>query len=158
MLMAIDRTVLSQYSWHPRVLIWLNTITSLFTAAERQMMEALACPVEVGSLHTLRLESINSFLNHSTNVLLTNHSFGKSVRTSTLCMTQVIFPTTVYRHIISLINSLYHNCSDAWQIKRNQPRLQKNYSRPPQVWFILGSNFQMPEGTTFICTNNRTQV
>jgi hypothetical protein len=24
--------------------------------------------------------------------------------------------------------------------------------------FILGSNFQMPEGTTFICTNNSTQV
>ena len=27
---------------------------------------------------------------------------------------------------------------------------------PPQVWFILGSNLQMPEGTTFICTNNST--
>ena len=35
--------------------------------------------------------------------------------------------------------------------------LRKN-CRPPQVWFILGSNFQTPEGTTFICTNNSTQV
>jgi hypothetical protein len=25
--------------------------------------------------------------------------------------------------------------------------------RPWQVWFILGSNLQTPEGTTFICTN-----
>ena len=31
-------------------------------------------------------------------------------------------------------------------------------SRPPQVWFILGNNFQTPERTTFICTNNSTQV
>jgi hypothetical protein len=45
----------------------------------------------------------NSFFNHSTNFLLTNYGFGKSVRTSTLCMTQVIFPTIVYRQIISLI-------------------------------------------------------
>ena len=44
----------------------------------------------------------NSFFNHSTNFLL-NYSFGKSVRTSTLCTTQVIFPTIVYRQIISLI-------------------------------------------------------
>ena len=43
------------------------------------------------------------FFNHSTNFLLTNYSFGKSVRTSTLCVTQVIFPTIVYRQIISLI-------------------------------------------------------
>ncbi|CDQ77890.1 unnamed protein product [Oncorhynchus mykiss] len=35
----------------------------------------------------------NSLFNHSTNVLLTNYSFGKLVWTSTLCMTQVIFPT-----------------------------------------------------------------
>ena len=45
----------------------------------------------------------NTFFNHSTNFLLTNYSFGKSVRTSTLCTTQVIFPTIVYRQIISLI-------------------------------------------------------
>ena len=30
------------------------------------------------------------FFNHSTNVLLTNYSFGKSVRTSTLCMISLI--------------------------------------------------------------------
>ena len=58
--------------------------------------------VEVGSLHTLRSHS-NLFFNLSTNFLLTNYSFGKSVRTSTLCMTQVIFPTIVYRQSISLI-------------------------------------------------------
>ena len=44
------------------------------------------------------------FFNHCIHFLLTNYSFGKSVRTSTLCMTQVIFPTIVYRQIISLIN------------------------------------------------------
>uniref|UniRef100_A0A8C8LME5 RNA/RNP complex-1-interacting phosphatase n=1 Tax=Oncorhynchus tshawytscha TaxID=74940 RepID=A0A8C8LME5_ONCTS len=38
------------------------------------------------------------------------------------------------------------------------PRPQKKNCRPPHVWFILGSNFQMPEGTTFICTNNSMQV
>ncbi|CDQ82341.1 unnamed protein product [Oncorhynchus mykiss] len=36
--------------------------------------------------------------------------------------------------------------------------LRKKDCRPPQVWFILGSNFQTPEGTTFICTNNSTKV
>ena len=45
---------------------------------------------------------INLFFNHSTNVLLTNYSFGRSVRTSTLCMTQVIFKQ-LFREIISLI-------------------------------------------------------
>ena len=39
-----------------------------------------SCTVEVRSLHTLRLESLTKFL-------LTNYSFGKAVRTSTLCMT-----------------------------------------------------------------------
>jgi hypothetical protein len=33
----------------------------------------------------------------------TNYSFGKLFRTSTLCMTQVIFPTIVYIQIISLV-------------------------------------------------------
>jgi hypothetical protein len=37
-----------------------------------------------------------------TNFLLTNYSFGKSVRTSTLCMMQVIFPAIVYSDIICL--------------------------------------------------------
>ena len=41
---------------------------------------------------------------------------------------------------------------------RQDLRKQKTNCRPAQVWFILGSNFQMPEGTTFICTNNSTQV
>jgi hypothetical protein len=38
-----------------------------------------------------------------TSFLFSNYSFCKSVRISTLCMTQVIFPTIVYRQIISLI-------------------------------------------------------
>ena len=58
---------------------------------------------EVGCLHTNRLESLKHIFQPSTNFLLTNYSFGKLVRTSTLCMTQVIFPTIVYRQIISLI-------------------------------------------------------
>ena len=56
---------------------------------------------------------------------------------------------------------LQTQCLFAWhngKIKRNQSRPQKNNCRPPQVWFILGSNFQTPEGTTFICTNNSMQV
>ena len=52
---------------------------------------------EVRSLHALILESLKLIFNHSTNFLLTNYSFGKSVRTSTLCMTHVIFPTIVDR-------------------------------------------------------------
>ena len=66
--------------------------------------------IEVGSLHTLRLESLKLVFNHSTNFLLTNYSFDKSVRTSTLCMTQVLFLTIVYRHYFTY-NSLYHNSS-----------------------------------------------
>ena len=56
---------------------------------------------------------------------------------------------------------LQTHCLFAWhhgEIKRNQPRPQKINCRPPQVWFILGRNFQTPEGTTCICTNNSTQV
>ena len=59
--------------------------------------------VEVRRLHTLRLESLKLVFNHSTNFLLTNYSFGESVRTSNLCLAQVIFPTIVYRQIISLV-------------------------------------------------------
>ena len=154
--------------------------------------------VEVKSLRTLRLESLNSYFNHSTHFLLTNYSFGKSVRTSTLCMTQVIFPTIVYRLIVSLIihcitiplgqtftytistvpfNSLEnsrkwcHVSRSFWWANLRasfllifpwcqaiSQDLRKNKCRPPQVWFILGSNFQTPEGTTLIYTNNSTQV
>ena len=56
---------------------------------------------------------------------------------------------------------LQTQCLFAWhhgKIKRNQPRPQKENCRTPQVCFILGSNFQTPEGTTFICTKNSTQV
>ena len=51
----------------------------------------------VGSIHTLKVGVINIFQPLSKFLI-----FGKSVRTSTLCMTQVIFPTIVYRQIISL--------------------------------------------------------
>ena len=52
------------------------------------------------------------FLNHSTNFLLTNYSFGKSVRTFSLCMTQVIFQTdNCLQTDYFTYNSLYHNSS-----------------------------------------------
>jgi hypothetical protein len=44
------------------------------------------------------------------------------------------------------------------KFKRIQPRPQKENCRPPQVWFIIGRNFQTPEGTMFICTSNSAQV
>ena len=140
-------------------------------------------------------------------------NFWTLVRTSTLCMTQVIFPKIVYRQIISHIihcitipvgqkltftklivplNSLensrkwchaleaserlidiiwvnwrctcgptFNLSASAWH-HGNSKEISQDliifFCRPPQVWFIIGSNFQMPEGTTFICTNNSTQV
>ena len=51
----------------------------------------------------------------------------------------------------------FKQCLFAWhhgKIKRNQPRPQKKNRRPLEVWFILGSNFQTPEGTAFICGSN----
>ena len=62
---------------------------------------------------------------------LTNYSFAKSVRTSTLCMTQVIFPTIVYRHIQSLPIAVccphllqdVHHCSCTQESKGNWAKL-----------------------------------
>ena len=67
--------------------------------------ECLPCHIQLKWVVYIHLgwSHWNLFLNHSTNFLLTNYRLGKSVRTSTLCMTQVIFPTFVYRQIISLI-------------------------------------------------------
>ena len=59
------------------------------------------CAVEVGSLHTLMLESLKLVF-QPLHKFLVNYSFGKSVRTSTLCMTHGIFPNFFYRQIISL--------------------------------------------------------
>ena len=59
--------------------------------------------VEVGSLHTLRLESLKLVFQPLLKFLVNKLYFGKSVRTFTLCMTQVIFPSIVYSQIISLI-------------------------------------------------------
>ena len=75
----------------------LDSITSLITFPKYT--------VEIGSQHTLRLESLKRVFQplHKFLVKLTNYIFGKSVRTSTLSMAQVIFPTIVYRQIISLI-------------------------------------------------------
>ena len=69
-------------------------------------MLILVDTVEVGSLHTLRLVSLKLVFKPLHTFLVNkkvNNKFGKSVRTSTLCMTQVIFPTIDYRQIISLI-------------------------------------------------------
>ena len=73
----------------------LNSVAVHFNSAEQ------VGTVEVGSLPTLRLESLNHVFQPFPNFLLTNYSFGKSDRTSTLCMTQAFFPTIVYRQIIS---------------------------------------------------------
>ena len=88
------------FSWIKKCAFLSKTRTFL---SDTKLLNSSVYTVEVRSLHTLRLESLKLVFNHSTNFLLTNYSFGKSVRTSTLCMTQVIFPTIVYRQIISLI-------------------------------------------------------
>ena len=54
---------------------------------------------------------------------------------------------------------LQSQCLFAWhhgKIKINQPSPQKTNCIPPQVWFIFGHNFQMPDGTTFISTQVQT--
>ncbi|CDR07247.1 unnamed protein product, partial [Oncorhynchus mykiss] len=49
-------------------------------------------------------------------------------------------------------------CLTSWENQKKSAKTSEKNCRPPQVWFILGSNFQTPEGTTFICTNNSTKV
>ena len=43
-------------------------------------------------------------------------------------------------------------------VKRNHPRYQEENCRPPQLTFILGYHFQMPENATFICSNSYLQL
>jgi hypothetical protein len=59
--------------------------------------------VEVVSFHPLRLESLKPVCQPLPTFLANKRSFWQTVRTFTLCMTQVIFPTIVYIGIISLI-------------------------------------------------------
>ena len=68
-------------------------------------MEAPALNIQFKSEVYIHLgwSHYNSLFKHLTNFLLTNYSFGKSVRTSTLCTTQVFVLTIVNRQIISLI-------------------------------------------------------
>ena len=54
---------------------------------------------------------LNLFFYHSTNVLLTNYSFGTSVRTSTLCMTQVYFSNNCLQTDYFTYYSLCQNSS-----------------------------------------------
>ena len=49
-------------------------------------------------------------------------------------------------------------CLTSWENLKKSAKPSENNCRPPQAWYILGSNFQTPEGTTFNCTNNSTQV
>ena len=65
------------------------------------------CTVEVGGIHSLRLKSLKLIFQPLHKCLVNIYSYGKWVRTASLCRTQVIFPTVVYRQIISL----YHNWS-----------------------------------------------
>ena len=45
-------------------------------------------------------------------------------------------------------------CLTTWENEKKSAKTTEN-----TLWAsILGSNFQTPEGTTFICTNNSTQV
>jgi hypothetical protein len=47
-------------------------------------------------------------------------------------------------------------CLTSWENQKKSAKTSENNCRPPQVWFIPGSNFQTSEGTTFICTNTST--
>ena len=42
-------------------------------------------------------------------------------------------------------------CLTSWENQKKSAKTSENNCRPPQVWFILGSIFQTPEGTTLIC-------
>ncbi|XP_073510128.1 phosphatidylethanolamine-binding protein 4 isoform X3 [Phyllobates terribilis] len=44
------------------------------------------------------------------------------------------------------------------KVQRNQPRCQEENCGLAQAWFVLGYNFKIPEGASFICTNNYIQV
>ena len=48
-------------------------------------------------------------------------------------------------------------CLTSWENLNKSANTSEKNSGSPQVWFILGNNFQTPEGTTFICTNNSTK-
>ena len=43
-------------------------------------------------------------------------------------------------------------CLTSWENQQKSAKTSYKNCRPPHVRLILGSNFQMPEGTTFICT------
>ena len=130
-----------------------------------------------------------------------------------LCAWQVIFPTIVYRQMISLIihcitipvgqkmtvplNSLEIPENDVMALEASDRLIdiiwvnwrftsgfisrptfklsvslldimgkskeignqkKTHFCRPPHIWFILGSNFQTPESTMFISTNNSMQI
>uniref|UniRef100_A0A8K9UJ63 Diacylglycerol kinase n=1 Tax=Oncorhynchus mykiss TaxID=8022 RepID=A0A8K9UJ63_ONCMY len=68
--------------------------------------------------------------------------------------------------LLSELTYLNLNCLQTCHRSREQLMLRANslkkalrqiIEQAEKVWFILGSNFQTPEGTTFICTNNSTQ-
>ena len=64
------------------------------------------CTLEVAALYTFEVGVIKTcFSTTPTNFLLTNYSFGKSVRTSTLCMTQVIFQQLFTDRLIHCITT-----------------------------------------------------
>ena len=94
--------VLHQMSWHPqspdlkRIEMVCNELDHRVN--EKQPTSAQNT-VEVGSLHTLRLESIKFVFNHSTHFFLTTIVLASQLG-HLLC---VMFPIIVYRQIISLI-------------------------------------------------------
>ena len=91
-------TLCSSHVKHDIGIVCISDQTCSLTGTELPYTLIQSYTAEVGSLHTLRLESLKL-------VFQPLHKFlvNKSDRTSTLCMTRVMFPTIVYRQIISLI-------------------------------------------------------
>ena len=82
----------------PQVHFQLTQIMSISLSEASKAMTSFSV-----SFHPLRLESLKPVCQPLPTFLANKRSFWQTVRTSTLCMTQVIFPTIVYRQIISLI-------------------------------------------------------
>ena len=103
-------------------------------------------------------ESQKSFLFVGDQIVIFHHNLALDTSDKLIDIIWVNWRCTcgcISRPTFKLIASLL---DIMWKSKEISQDLIKKNCRTPQVWFILGSNFQTPEGTTFICTNNSTQV
>ena len=84
-----DTDTLPSLPFHLTPSFRLNLIQRALLAWETYVYIAKAGDIQLKSEVYIHLawSHSNSFFNHSTNFLITNYSFSKSVRTSTLCMT-----------------------------------------------------------------------